>query len=376
MDQSQAAQGIIAHFSIMRDPRIERTKRHKLIDIIVIAVCAVICGAETWVDLEDYGQANEEWFKTFLELPGAIPSHDTFGRVFAMLDPQQFQQCFLSWVQAVNDIKPEQLLAIDGKTIRRSFDNATGKSPLHMVSVWAVENHVVLAQVAVEEKSNEITAVPKLLDVLNLKGATVTLDAMGCQKMTVAKIVDKQGDYVISLKGNQDHLHTAVKTFFESAQTNRFGALAHDAFETTERGHGRTEVRRCWTVSQLDWLAEKSQWKGLQTVALVESERTRNGKTTTEQRYYISSLANNAQRLLKATREHWKIENSLHWCLDVAMNEDQSRIHIRNAQNNWAVLRHMALNLLKQEKTKKRGIKGKIKNACWDHQYLLKVLLG
>lgn len=375
MDQTKAAEGIIAHFSVIKDPRVERTKRHKLIDIIVIAACAVICGAETWVDLEEYGNANKKWFKTFLDLDNGIPSHDTFGRVFAMLDPEQFQQCFCLWVQAVQEIKPGQLLAIDGKTIRRSFDTATGKTPLHMVSVWAVENHVVLAQTAVAEKSNEITAVPKLLDMVNLRGSTVTLDAMGCQKTTVAKIVDKKGDYVVALKGNQDHLHEAVKGFFERISSNPVPNVI-DTFETAERGHGRTEVRRCSSAGDLNWLKEKQEWKGLRSIVRVESERTYQGKTTTEQRYYISSLASNARRLLKATREHWSIENSLHWCLDMAMNEDQSRIRIRNAQNNWAVLRHIALNLLKQEKTKKRGIKGKIKNACWDHDYLLKVLTG
>ena len=377
MDESEAAQGIVAHFSIMRDPRVERTKRHRLIDIIVLAVCAVIGGAETWVDLEMYGESKEEWFKTFLELPNGIPSHDTFARVFSVLDAEQFRQCFYEWVRAVNDIKPGQLLAIDGKTIRRSFDTATGKTALHMVSVWAVENDVVLAQVAVSEKSNEITAVPKLLDMLNLKGNTVTMDAMGCQKATLAKIVDKGGDYLVSLKGNQETLHDSVKAVFAGARETNFQNVDHDSFETQEKGHGRLETRRCWTVGDVEKLPETPLWKGLKTIAMVESERTLKDKTTRETRYYISSLPNDAGRILKGTRDHWKVENSLHWCLDVAMNEDQSRIRIGNAQKNWAVLRHIALNLLKQEKSKgKKGIKGKSKLTGWDHQYLLKVLLG
>jgi predicted transposase YbfD/YdcC len=367
MEQEEAAQGIVTHFSVMRDPRVERTKRHRLIDIIVLAVCAVIGGAETWVDLETYGEAKEEWFKTFLELPNGIPSHDTFARVFSVLDAEQFRQCFYEWVRAVNEIKPGQLLAIDGKTIRRSFDAATGKTALHMVSVWAVENDVVLAQVAVSEKSNEITAVPKLLDMLSLKGNTVTMDAMGCQKTTLAKIVDKGGDYLVSLKGNQETLHDSVKAVFAGARETNFQNVDHDSFETQEKGHGRLETRRCWTVSDVEKLPEASLWKGLKTIAMVESERTLKEKTPRETRYYISSLPNDAGRILKGTRDHWKVENSLHWCLDVAMNEDQSRIRIGNAQKNWAVLRHIALNLLKQEKSKgKKGIKGKSKLTGWD----------
>jgi len=376
MEKPGARAGILEHFGNLADPRRDQTKLHDLLDIVVIAVCAMIGGAESFEDMELYGKAKRRWFRTFLKLPHGIPSHDTFRRVFLLLDPEAFQACFLNWARAVYEVSGGQLLAIDGKAVRHSFDKAAEKGPLYMVSVWASQSQAVLAQRHVDAKSNEITAVPKLLDLLNVKGCIVTMDAMGCQKKAAEKIVDKGGNYVLALKGNQETIHEAVKAFFEKARADNFQDVAHQFDETRNRAHGRDEVRRCWSVSELAWLPERSLWKGLQSVVMIESQRTLDGKTTTEQRYYISSLAGEAKPLAAAIRKHWSIENSLHWCLDVAMNEDQSRVRTGHAPANLAVLRHMAINMLKAEKSLKNGIKSKGKMTGWDHQYLLRVLVG
>jgi predicted transposase YbfD/YdcC len=374
--EEHAAQTLIDHFSSIRDPRIDRSKLHKLIDILVIAICATICGAEGWEEFELFGQAKLDWFKTFLELPNGIPSHDTFRRVFARLKSQEFRQCFLNWVQSVNQLTSGQVVAIDGKTLRRSHNHQAGKSAIHMVSAWATDNRLVLGQVKVEEKSNEITAIPELLRVIEIAGCIVTTDALGCQKEIAAAIIERDADYVLAVKGNQGNLHEDVVGYFDWALTERFQETVYTRHETVDGEHGRLEVRRYYATSDIEWLRGKADWRGLESLAMVESERTVGETTSKERRYYISSLAAEAEPLGRSIRRHWAVENSLHWVLDIGFREDESRIRTDQAPENVAILRHIALNLLKQEKSLKVGIKSKRLKAGWDESYLLKVLYG
>lgn len=365
------------HFALLEDPRAEHLTDHKLIDIIMIAICAVICSAETWTDIELFGNERFDWLRQFLELENGIPSHDTFGRVFAGIDAEQFQVCFASWVQAVFHATKGQVIAVDGKQARRSHDRTNGKHAIHVISAWATANHLVLGQRKVDEKSNEITAIPELLRLLDVSGCIVTIDAMGCQTEIAEQIIDQEADYVLTVKENQGHLYEDIDLFFQLAHQNDFQKINYTFDRTVNKGHGRIETRQCWAISgedSLQFLRDHEQWKGLRTIAKVNSQRQVESKITIETRYYISSLPNDAKKILQAARSHWGVENSLHWVLDVAMGEDDSRIRKDNAPENMAALRRIALNLLKQEKTLKRGIQGKRLKAALSPDYLLKVL--
>lgn len=371
---NESKTSIAKHFSSLEDPRIRLKIRHNLIDVIIITICAIICGADDWVDVANYGRAKKGWLKTFLELPRGIPSHDTFGRVFSLLRPEQFEKCFLSWIHSVFEITDGQTVAIDGKTLRRSYDRSSNKAAIHMVGAWATKNGITLGQIKTEDKSNEITAIPELLKLLEIKGCIVTIDAMGAQKEIARQIVGQGADYVLALKANQGAMHKDVKLFFEDALECQFKGINHDSYETTDGDHGRVEVRRYFTVSDLDGLEEKSKWKNFNLIGMVQSERHIGDKITQETRYFISSLPNDAKRFAKAVRDHWNIENQLHWVLDIAFREDESRVRDRNAATNLAILRRFAVTLCKAEKTSKVGIKVKRKCAGWNDDYLLTLL--
>ncbi|MEB3267764.1 MAG: ISAs1 family transposase [Leptolyngbya sp.] len=367
---------LLTHFASLEDPRDRRGKEHLLLDIVSLTICAVICGADSWTDIEEYGRAKADWLGTFLSLPNGIPSHDTIARVFARLDPEQMQQCFVNWIAAISQLSQGEIVAIDGKTVRGSYERNGGQGAIHMVSAWASANRLVLGQRKVDEKSNEITAIPELLAVLAIAGCVVTIDAMGCQREIAAAIVEKGADYVLALKDNQPSLFEDVQWLFEQAESVQFQDVEHDVARSVNKGHGRLEIRRCWTLSgtELDYLVQKPRWQGLQTIAMIESERRVNGKVTRERRYYLSSLGQDAAVLNAAIRTHWAIENGLHWVLDVAFAEDSCRIRKDHAPQNMSVLRQIALNLLGQDKSTKVGIRAKRKKAGWDDAYLIKIL--
>ncbi|WP_096595559.1 ISAs1 family transposase [Calothrix sp. NIES-2098] len=366
---------IADHFAQMEDPRVDRTKRHKLIDILTIAICAVICGADSWVAIELYGCTKYEWLKTFLELPNGIPSHDTFARVFAQLDTQKFQECFLSWMRTIQKITSAEIVAIDGKTLCGSNDKASGQSAIEIVSAWATTNRMVLGQVKVDSHSNEITAIPELLKVLELSGCIVTIDAIGCQKNIVKLIAQQDADYVITLKKNQGNLANEVEELIAEGIRTGFQGLKHSTYKTEEVSHGRHEIRHYLMISNIgNKLDPDSVWAKLNSIGMVESVRELDGETTVETRYFISSLEDNAQKFANSIRSHWGIENSLHWVLDVALNEDNCRIRKDNAPQNFAVLRHIAVNLLGKEKRVKVGVKNKQFLAAMDNQYLTRLL--
>lgn len=376
-------QSLIAHFQDLPDPRLNRTKDHELIDVLLIAICTLLCGGETFNDMEDFGRAKEDWFKTFLSLRNGIPSHDTFNRVFAALDPKGFLECFLRWTQSLRQAVPQEIVALDGKALRRALDK--DQSVKYIVSAWAESNGLVLGHLKVADKSNEITALPQLLRVLELSGCIVTVDAMGCQKKIAKEIVEADADYVLALKGNQEKVHEEVKSFLDATLEEKNTprpkgafipkeAQTLQVFETVEKDHGRMETRRYYQSDYLDWFADKAKWEALGSVGMVQSIREIDGKATLERRYYLSSLKLNVETFARAVRGHWGVENKLHWVLDVCFREDQSRARQGYAAENLATLRRLALNLLKREKSKKRGIRGKMLNASWDHPYLLKLL--
>lgn len=364
------------HFETLTDPRIERSKEHLLIDIVAIAILAVISGADGWGAIELYGKTKYEWLKGFLELPNGIPSHDTFSRVFARIEPQQFQECFLSWVNSITQKLELEVIAIDGKTMKQSYDRNQSQKPLHIVSAWSASHQLVLGQKKVNKKSNEVTAIPALLELLEIEKSIITIDALGCQKEIAALIIKKKGDYLLALKGNQKLLHEDVKNWFELARKEEFAGREHSYYQQIEGGHHRVEKRQIWTVavSELPSLHNQSLWTGLKTVVMIVSERRLWNKTTTEVRFYLSSLASNAEKISQAIRSHWGIENSLHWTLDVTFCEDKSRIRKDNSPENFALLRRLAINLLKQEKGFKGSLKMKRYLAGMDNNYLVQIL--
>jgi predicted transposase YbfD/YdcC len=373
---TKKAASIETCFANLSDPRVSGRCDHKLIDIIIIAICAVICNADDWVAVETFGKVNEAWLRQFLELPNGIPSHDTFGRVFAALDAEAFQTSFTRWVEAVFQVTKGQVIAIDGKTCRRSHDKGIGKEAIHMVSAWAHHNGIVLGQRKVDDKSNEITAIPELLKLLNVTGCIVTIDAMGCQKKIVQSIRDNHADYVLCVKENQGNLYQDMVDWFSYADQVNFKDMNHSHDRTINKGHGRIEVRDCWVVSDplaFEYIRHHEGWADLTSIARVVRQRRLGDKKTTETSYYISSLPNKADLLLTCSRAHWAGENSLHWVLDVTFREDESRVRVGNAPQNLAVLRHLALNILKKD-TAKGSLKQKRFRAALDDTFLFQLL--
>lgn len=355
----------------------KRKPEHLLRDIVAIAILAILAGADDMVAIETYGKAKQDWLETFLELPHGIPSHDTFSRVLGLLDPQQLQECFLSWVHQIADQLEIKLIGIDGKTARGSYDREQKLKALHTVSAWAGEHHLVLAQQRVESQSNEITAIPELLNLLDMKGAIITLDAMGTQRDIAAQIIEQGGDYVLALKGNQGKLRQGVEEFFQAAEAAQWSGIEFDHSESREAGHHRIESRQVWVVplSQVPNLPNAEKWQGFSSVVMVKRERQLWNKTTTEVCYYITSLEADAPILAKAVRSHWGIENSLHWVLDVTFGEDSSRIRNGHGPENMGLLRRLTLNLIKQEPSK-QSIKQKRYRAAMDNEFATKILLG
>jgi predicted transposase YbfD/YdcC len=376
-DQDHASSSIVEHFSVLIDPRIERTRDHKLVDILVIALSAVICGAEHFTEMAAFGEAKEAWFRTFLELPKGIPSHDTFGRVLSVLDPAQFQACFLNWIREIAKLKLGEVVAIDGKSLNGTIDTWSGKTASKIISAWASSAGLVIGQKHVPEGSSEINVVPELLKVLMLKGCIVTVDAANCQTKNAKIIIERGGDYVFALKENHPVLHGDVQKTFEFEAKTDFRQVRHSVFETQEKGHGRIETRRYVLIDDptyIDYLNIDGRWFGLGSICRVERERRIGDKVERNTAYFISSLTGSAEQLEHAIRSHWEVENSLHWRLDIAFREDQSRVRLGYAAENFAVIRHIALNLLKTDKTLKLGVKSKRLAAGWDESYLLKIL--
>lgn len=372
---------ILRAFEDMPDPRAKNIV-HKLHDVLVIAVCAVICGADGWAEVAEFGRSKRAWFATFLDLPGGVPSHDTFGRVFSRLDPDAFERRFANWAAALSGGAGGKLVAIDGKAIRRSFEHAWDKSGMvHLVSAFVDANRMVFSQVAVADKSNEIEAIPRLLSLLDLEGATVTLDAVGCQREVARQVLDAGGDYVLAVKRNQPALHDKVKALLDEAILDGFDGMAHDALgPEADGGHGRVETRRAWVSGEVHWLGRDllGAWPGLAAVAAVECRReVIGGDASVERRYFVTSLKSaTAGAVLDAVRRHWAVENALHWQLDVSFREDERRIRKGHGAQNYSRLCRLALNLLKRDTSVKIGVHGKRLKAGWDEHYLLRLLTG
>jgi predicted transposase YbfD/YdcC len=366
---------IAEHFSDIKDIRIERGKKHKLIDIITISICAVVCGADGWEDIELYGIARKKWLGEFLELPNGIPSHDTFARVFSQINPKEFNKSFLNWVKGICKITAGEIIAFDGKQSRNSEDGKNGRGTINTVSAWATSNRLVLGQTKVEGKSNEITALPELINVLDLAGCIVTIDAIGCQREIVKKIIKKEADYVIAVKKNQPSLYKQVEQLFKQAIKTRGESLKTSNLITKEINRGREETRNYLMISDIGMSIDPFQkWQNLTSIGMVESIRVVDEKVSVETRYFISSLGNNIQKLAEAIRGHWSIENSLHWVLDVTFDEDNSRIKKDNAPANFAVLRHMAVNIIGQTKSRKLSVRKKRFLASLDEEYSRELL--
>ena len=361
----------------IEDPRRDINLRHRLHDILVTTICAVISGAEGWEEIALFARTHENWFRTFLELPHGIPCGSTYGRVFARLNPESCEKGFASWMETVQEHTRGRIIALDGKTLRRSFDHASQKAAIHMVSAWTSENGVTLAQTAVDEKSNEITAFPKLLDMLVLDGAIVTIDAMGCQAEVAKKIVEKGADYVLAVKENQPQLHEDIVDFFPEGKRMSWECLDMDEFETVDGEHGRIEKRKFYLAQDLDSIGKRERWPGLQGIGMVESKRVIGGKESFEKRYFIASFGKDVKSFGHAVRQHWGIENSVHHILDVTFDEDRCRKRTDHAAENFAVVRHMALNLLKNARTPKpMSLRRKRLQVSWNREFLLQILMG
>jgi len=368
---------ILAYVADLDDPRIEKNRKHPLINIITIAILGVICGADTWVDIERYGNAKKEWLSTFLDLPNGIPSHDTFGRVFRWLDVEQVEAQFIAWTQHVCQLTEGAVVSLDGKKLRRSHDKAHERDGIWMVSAWASDNRLVLGQTKVNEKSNEITAMPMLLKVLDLSGCVVTVDALGTQTVIAQQIIDAKSDYILPVKDNQGTLAEDMALLFDGFEAENYVDVHFDTAKAVSEGHGRREIRQCWVVAEEDYrsyLRRANDWPHLTSLVKLLTIRQTGDRTEITTRYFISSWSASAQAFLHHIREHWQIENGLHWVLDMAFREDESRIRKDNAPQNMAILRHITLNLLKQEKSVKVGLAAKRKMAGWDNDYLLCVL--
>ena len=374
---------LLDHFKDLPDPRVQRRCDHELSPVLIIGLCTLLCGGSDFNDMADFGRAKQDWFKSFLPLRHGIPSHDTFNRVFAALKPEAFLDCFLRWTQSLRQTVAHEIIALDGKALRRALNR--GQSPRYLVSAWAQGNGLVLGQLKVADKRNEITALPQLLRVLELAGCLVTIDALGCQKTIAKESIAADADYVLALKGNQGTVHAEVQSYLDdailqqrpvptqTAKAQSEPALAHT--ETVDKEHGRLEIRRYWQSDRLSWFADRAKWEGLRSVGVVESVRQVGAEPpTVARRYYLSSLAVDVEQFARAVRGHWGVENSLHWCLDMQLGEDPSRARTGHAPENLATLRRLALNLLKRDRIKKRGLKGKQLNAAWNHDYLLHLL--
>jgi predicted transposase YbfD/YdcC len=369
-------QSLVENFSDIKDKRVERTKKHQLTDILVIAILAIIAGAKGWEDIENYGISKQKWLEEFLALPNGIPSDDTFRRVFEFIDPEALHRCFVRWVETLVTQMNGEIVPIDGKTLRSSYDRNQGKSALHVISAWASEQRLVLAQLKVEDKSNEITAIPSLLELLDLTGCIVTIDAIGTQTDIAQKIIHKKADYVLTLKANHPTLYCQVKAWFEQAKAQQFAGIDVSYDRRIEKAHHRTEIREVWSVpvSALGDIYQPRLWAGLQSLVMVIRVRHLWNKTTREVQFYLTSLYSNAQLIGRAIRKHWGIENQVHWTLDVTLAEDASRIRSFHSPRNFALLRRMALNALHREHTYKRSLRQKSKRAAMDNDYMIQVL--
>lgn len=356
------------HFEKIEDPRIDRKKLHPVSEILLTTLCAVICGSEGWSDVETFGKCKVNFLKQYLPFENGIPSDDTFRRFFRSIDSKVFQECFIDWVNSLDVPLDGKVIAIDGKTLRRSHDG--DKQALHMVSAFATEARIVLAQQKTNEKSNEITAIPELLNLLSIKGCTISIDAMGCQKKIASQIIAKEGDYILGLKGNQSSLHNDVKLFFNDKEL--LGDT--ESYEETDGGHGRIEFRKCTVTDKIDWIKKRHKWDGIKSIIRIDSNTDSSENRKPETRYYISSVPANARKMLESVRSHWAIENSLHWVLDMSFNEDQSRIRKKNAPENMAVIKHMALNMIRKIQQKRQSIKALRKAAGWEDNTLHNIL--
>jgi len=371
----EAPRGLLRVFGELEDPRVARTKLHRLVDILVITLLGVICGADSWTEIALFGKAKLDWLRSFLELPHGIPSHDTFGRVFARLKPEALERCFQKWMQGLIEASGGKWVALDGKTLRRSFDRAADKAAIHMVSAWSQANRLVLGQVATDAKSNEITAIPELLKMLDITDAVVTTDAMGCQKKIAADIRKQGGHYLLQVKGNQETLHDRMKETFDELTRQPIPGVSYSFHEKVNGGHGRVETRRLWATEWTEWYPDRLDWKDLRSFVCVESVRTLNGQSSIDRRYYITDLdSHNAEALLGYVRGHWGVENPLHWSLDVTFREDTLRNRIGYSAENFSRIRRLALNLLRRDISCKAGIKGKRLKACLTQDYLLHVV--